>query len=148
MLHQRDRVSALRFALSDPVIETHLGLSVPYHEGLLKMNLIGEICDLGNVQQRKVMGRHGSDRFALKQIEDQTAGDYFSLVEIGAEQHFIGKPVRTARGRKTTLPALAQRTLNRNEAIPVTHRCPTLNSAMEALRILALAGNRALLLIL
>jgi len=73
MLHQRDRVPALRFAFSDPVIETHLGLSVPYHEGLLKMDLIGEVCDLGNVQQRQVMGRHSSDRFALKQVQDQTA---------------------------------------------------------------------------
>ena len=89
MFHQRDRVSTLCFACSDPVIETHLGLSILYYEGLLKMNLIGEICDLGNVQQRQVMGRHGSDRLALKQIEDQTAGDYFSLVNIGAEQDFI-----------------------------------------------------------
>ena len=76
MLHQRDRVTALRFAFSDPVFETHLCLSILYHEGLLKMDFIGEIRDLGNVQQRQVMGRHSSDRFALEQIPDQTAGDY------------------------------------------------------------------------
>ncbi len=43
MLHQCDCVPALRFAFSDPIVESHLEFSVIGDKRFLKMNLLAAI---------------------------------------------------------------------------------------------------------
>jgi hypothetical protein len=52
MLHQRNRVSALSFACSDPVVESHFEFIVFNDKRLLKMKLLTLTGEVVEVQQR------------------------------------------------------------------------------------------------
>ena len=68
MLRQGNCVSALGFAVSDPIVERHLQLAVIADKCFLKVNFLTVIGEFLEVQQRQVVCGHRSNRSLLQEI--------------------------------------------------------------------------------